>query len=93
MVSLHGLINKVEQTGTTVRKTGSDILQTAATEANKQYVVKMIASLEECSKTHKSQRQIAAQLLVSRRSVQRMNKHLGFKAFKRIRVSQRDANV
>ena len=91
VVSLYGLINKVKQTGTGT--TGSDILQTVTTEENKQHVEKIIASQEECSRTHKFQQQIATQLQVSKRSVQRMNKDLGFKAFKRIRVSQRDANV
>ena len=52
-----------------------------------------LAASTTLPETHKSQRQIAAQLQVSRRSVQRMTKDLGFKAFKRIRVSRRDANV
>ena len=91
--SVHRLINKIKQTGTTERKAGSGRLRTATTEENKQHVAEMIASQEECPGTHKSQRQIASQLNVSRRSVQRMTKSIGFKAFKRIRVSRRDTNV
>ena len=91
VVSVHRLINKVKQTGTTERKTGSGRLRTATTEENKHHVEEMIAFQEECPGTHKFQRQISAQLQMGRRSVQRMTKDLGFKAFKRIKISRRDA--
>ena len=89
MVSLRRIINKVKQTGTTERKTGSGRLPTATNQENKQYVEEMIAFQEDCPGTHKFQGQIALHLQVGRRSVQRMTKDLGFKAFKRIRVSRR----
>ena len=93
MVSVHRQINKIKQTGTAEKKTGSSRLRTATAEENKQYVEEMISSQEECSGANISRRQIAAHLQVSRQSVQRMTKVLGYKAFKRIRVSRRDANV
>ena len=46
---------------------------------NEQNVEKMIAFQEKCLGRHKSLRQIAAQLQVSRRSVQRMTKDLGYR--------------
>lgn len=93
VVSVHRLINKIKQTGTTDRKKGSGRPCTATTEENQQQVGEMIASQEECPGTHQSQRQIAAQLQVSRRSVQRMTTNIGLKAFKRIRVSRRSTDV
>ena len=93
VVSVHRLINEIKPTGTTERKAGSGRLRTTKTEENKPYVAEIIASQEERPGTHTSQRQIASQLKVSRRSVQRMTKSIGFKAFKRIRVSRRDKNV
>ena len=71
MVSVHRTINKVKQAGGTERKTGCGRLRTATTKKNKQCIEEMTASQEECSGTHKSQRQITAHLQVSRRSVQR----------------------
>ena len=44
MVSVHRLINKVKQTGTAERKTGSGRLRTATAEENKQCVEEIIDS-------------------------------------------------
>ena len=79
VMSIHRLINKIKQTGSTERKTGSGRLPTATTEENKQYVEEMFTFQEDCYGAHKSQRQVAAQLQVGRRSAQRMTKDLGFK--------------
>ena len=78
-MSVHRLINKVKQSDTTQRKTESSRMRTPAPEKNKQNVEKMIAFQEKCLGRHKSLRQIAAQLQVSRRSVQRMTKDLGYR--------------
>ena len=43
--------------------------------------------------THRSQREIAQDLGISRSSVQRIAKGLKLKAYKRIRISRRDDNV
>ena len=79
VMSIHRLINKIKQTGTSERKTGSGRLPTATTEENKQYVKEMFTFQEDCYGAHKSQRQVAAQLQVGRRSAQRMTKDFGFK--------------
>ena len=89
VVSMHRLINKVKQTGTTESKTESGRLRTVITEENIM-LRKCLLPRRMCPGTHKSQRQIAAQLQVSMRSVQRMTKDLGFKG---IKVSRRDASV
>lgn len=91
--SVHRIVKRFRDEGSTSRKPGSGRPRTATTEEKRSYVEEMIASQEDEPGTHKSQRQIASDLDVSRGSVQRMTKELGLKSFKRIRVSRRDTNV
>jgi transposase len=87
------LIAKIKKTGSSARKPGSGRPFSSVTPTNTETVADEIQSQEDNPGSHKSQRQIAKQLNVSRRSVSRMVKNLGLKAFKRIRVSRRTANV
>jgi transposase len=87
------LIAKIKKNGSSARKPGSGRPFSAVTPTNTETVADEIQSQEENPGSHKSQRHIAKQLNVSRRSVSRMVKNLGLKAFKRIRVSRRTANV
>ena len=91
--SVGNLIKKIKETGNTERKPGSGRPRTAVTNANKNYVEEFIVSQEDRPGTHKSQRQIAKDLNVSRSSVRRMTKILNLKSYKRIRVSRRNQNV
>ena len=93
ITSVHRIIKKIRETGSAERKPGSGRVRTATTVENKDYVEEMIVSQEDRPGTHRSQRQIASDLDVSRRSVKRMTNELGLKSFKRIRVSRRDGNV
>lgn len=93
VVTVQRLITKIRQSGTTKRKVGSGRPRTATTQEKRECVEEMIASQEECPGTHKSQRQIAEELQVSRQSVRRMATDLGLKPFKRIKVSRRNTNV
>ena len=91
--SVNYLIKKIKETGSTKRKAGSGRPKTASTAENKAYVEEVIVSQEDQPGTHKSQREIAKDLNVSRSSVRRMTRAANLKSFKRIRVSRRDQNV
>ena len=91
--SVNKVINKIEITGSTERKVGSGRPKTACTQDNVQLVEDAVCSQEDNPGTHRSQRQIASDLRVSRSSVRRMTKHLELKCYKRIRVSRRDEKV
>lgn len=91
--TLNRWIKRIKETGSTDRKPGSGRHRTATTEDNKTRVEELIASQEDQPGSHKSQRQIAHDLNISRGSVQNITKKLHLKAFKRIRVSRRDTNV
>ena len=86
------LIAKIKNTGTVVRKTGSGRPKTAISDDNIERVEELVQSQEEPG-THKSLREAASDLNVSKSSVQRMVKKLKLKPFRRIRVSRRDENV
>jgi len=91
--TIHRMIKKIKDTGTTSRKPGSGRPRTVTTNENQDYVEETIVSQENEPGTHKSQRKIASELNISRTSVRRMTKNLGLKSYKRIRVSRRDQKV
>ena len=91
--TINRFIQKLRQTGSTDRKQGSGRRRTATTDENKEYVADVIVSQEDNPGTHRSQRQIARDLGISRTSVQAINKELGLKAYKRIRTSRKDGDV
>jgi transposase len=91
--AVHRLVKKIKDTGRTNRKKGSGRPRTETTDENREYVEEVTVSQEDEPGRHKSQRKIASELNVSRRSVQRMAKELKLMAFKRIHVSSRDANA
>lgn len=92
-VAVNRIIKKLEATGSTERKPGSGRPVTACTAENLEYVEENICSQEDNPGTHRSQRQIASDLDVSRSSVRKMTKTLNLKSYKRVRVSRRDKTV
>ena len=91
--SVYRLIRKIKETGTTARTSGSGRPTTVTTDDKKTAVEELIQSQDGKPGTHRSQREIAQDLGISRSSVQRIAKGLKLKAYKRIRISRRDDNV
>lgn len=91
--SVNYVISNIERRGTIDRKPGSGRPKTAAIEENIEAVSELTCSQENRPGTHLSQRKIAEDLGVGRSSIQRIQRRLGLKAFKRIKVSTRDATV
>ena len=91
--NVDNLIQKLRRDGTTERRRGSGRPRTATTRANSDYVEEHSQSQENRPGTHKSQRRIAGELNISRRSVQRIQKSQHLKSFKRIRTSRKDHRV
>jgi len=91
--SIYNLTRKIKKTGSTDRKSGSGRSKSVSTDENKDAVEELIQSQDNEPGTHRSQRQIAQDLSISRSSVQRIVKGLKLKAYKRIRTSHRDCNV
>lgn len=92
-VTVNRLIAKIRATGSVARKTGSGRPKTVCTEENKDRVEELIQSQEENPGSHKSLREVASDLEVSKSSVQRMAKSRDLQPFKRIHVSRRDQKV
>jgi len=90
--SIYRLIRKTKETGTTARTSGSR-RPTTVTMDDKNAVEELIQSQDGKPGTHRSQREIAQDLGISRSSVQWIAKGLKLKAYKRIRISRRDDNV
>ena len=83
--SVNNVLKKYRLTGSTNRKLGSGRPKTVRTAANIAAVQERILSQEDRPGTHRSQRQIARELNVSRRSVQRIvKKDLRLTAFKKV---------
>ena len=71
---LKTLIRKIDRTGTVQRIPGSGGLRTARTQNNITSVEELILSQENLPQTHRSQRQIAREVGISQRSVNRIVK-------------------
>lgn len=66
---LNYLLKRLRETGTTDRLPGSGRPRTARTTENIDAVNDLVLSQEEAPRTHKTTRQIARELTISRRSV------------------------
>lgn len=86
--SVNCAIRKIIKTGCSDRVSGSGRPRTARTDENVDNVEQMILSQEDMPGTHKSQRAIARQIGISRRSVQRISKDIGLKSVKRLHTPQ-----
>ena len=82
MVAVHQLFKKIKQTGNVEKKTARGKSRTATNHENKEYIDKMIASQEECPKTHKFPQKILAQLHMSQWSVKPKFTNVVLKALK-----------
>ena len=91
--SVNRLVEKIEDTSSTSRQSGSGRPRTACTDENKDNVEDMIQAQEDVPGTHHPQREIAHELGVSQYSVSRLAHKLKLKTYKRIRVSRRDEKV
>ena len=87
------IIRQIKQNNSTKRKPGSGRPRTARTQDNVNAVEELIQSQEDNPGSHKSARQVAAYVGISRRSVGRICKDLRLRPYKRIKVSRRDNNV
>ena len=74
-VTVNRLIATIRATGSVARKTGSGRQKTVCTEENKDRVEELIQSQEENPGSHKSLREVASELEVSKSFVQRMGSH------------------
>ena len=83
VVTANRLIKNIKKTGDAKRLKGSGRPATAVTKENEEIVESLILSQEGKPGSHKSGREIAKKVGVSRRSVQRIIKKIGVKNFKR----------
>ena len=91
--SVNRVIQLFKRTVSVARQPGSGRPRTAHSEANKRYTEDNIQSRDNQPGTHKSQRKIGNANGLSQTSVHRITEELNLKAYKRIRVSRRDATV
>jgi hypothetical protein len=82
--TVHDVIQKVRESGTSDRRPGSGRPATAMTEDNKEFVVQRSMSDKERPGTSLSERQMAGELGISQSSVGRIKKALNIKTFTRI---------
>ena len=92
-VTVNRLIAKIRTTGSMAGKIGSGRPRSASTQENKSHVEEIIQSQEGNPGTHKSLREIASDLQLSKFSVQRKASDLKLKPYKRIRISRKNQNV
>ena len=87
------IIRQIKQNNSTKRKPGSGRPRTARTQDNVNAVEELIQSQEDNPGSHKSARQVAAYVGISRRSVGRICKDLQLRLYNRNKVSRRDNNI
>jgi len=86
--SVHRLLTKLKETGSTERKPGSGRPISASTEENMEAVEEMILSQEDAPGTHVPPRKIAKQLNISRATVLRIRKKLKLNCSKRLKTTK-----
>jgi hypothetical protein len=82
--TVHDVIQKVRESGTSDRRPGSGRPATAMTEYNKEVVIQRSMSDKERPGTSLSERQMARELGISQSSVGRIKKAMHIKTFTRI---------
>lgn len=82
--TVHDVIQKMRETGTSDRRPGSGRPVTALTEENQAFVLTRSMSEKEQPGTSLSERQMAGEMDISRSSVQRIKKKLDIRTFTRI---------
>lgn len=93
VMSVQNIIKKVRETGSSDRRPGSGRPATAVVQENMEFVLTRSTSDKEAPGTSMSERQMAAELDISQRSVGRMKKLMDIRTFTRITTPRMTAGA
>ena len=87
-MTVHNLIKKIKETGSTERRKGSDRPVTAITEENASIFKELVCSQEDEPGTYNSIRQIAPRISISKSSIHRLVRKKNLHCYKRLKTPQ-----